>query len=81
MYIVAIAWLYVTLLMALTESSVAAGLATFVFYGLFPLSIVLYLLGAPQRRRARLRREAEAEAEAQQARERPPPASSVPPEQ
>lgn len=79
MYIVAIAWLYVTLLMALTESSVAAGLATFVLYGLFPLSIVLYLMGAPHRRRMRLRREAEAAA--QEARERPPPPSSVPPEQ
>lgn len=58
MYIIAIAWLYVTLLMALTESSWVAGVATFVFYGLLPMSILLYLLGTPQRRRNRQRREA-----------------------
>jgi hypothetical protein len=58
MYIIAIAWLYVTLLMALTESSWIAGIATFVFYGLVPMSILLYLLGTPQRRRNRARREA-----------------------
>jgi len=57
MYIIAIAWLYVTLLMALTESSWVAGVATFVFYGLLPMSILLYLLGTPQRRRNRQRRE------------------------
>ena len=58
MYIIAIARLYVTLLMALTESSWVAGVATFVFYGLLPMSILLYLLGTPQRRRNRQRREA-----------------------
>jgi hypothetical protein len=56
MYIVAIAWLYVTLLMALTEPSVAAGLATFFFYGLAPLALFLYLMGTPQRRRNQRRR-------------------------
>lgn len=53
MYIVAIAWIYVTLLMALTEDSFVAGLATFLFYGLFPLAILLWLLGTPERRRRR----------------------------
>lgn len=53
MYIIAIAWLYVTLLMALTESSVVAGVMTFLFYGLLPLSILMYLLGTPERRRRR----------------------------
>jgi ABC-type transport system involved in cytochrome c biogenesis permease subunit len=57
MYIVAIAWLYVTVLMALTESSVVAGLATFFFYGLVPLALFLWLAGTPQRRRARQRQE------------------------
>lgn len=52
MYIVAIAWLYVVLMMSLTETSVVAGLATFVLYGLAPLSLLLWLLGTPQRRRA-----------------------------
>lgn len=52
-YIVAIAWLYVVLMMSLTEASVVAGIATFVFYGLAPLSLFLWLVGTPQRRRNR----------------------------
>lgn len=52
-YIVAIAWLYVVLLMALTEPSVAGGLMTFVAYGLAPLALFLWLVGTPQRRRNR----------------------------
>ena len=51
MLIVAIAWLYVVILMALAETSVTAGLATFVLYGAGPLAIVLWLLGTPERRR------------------------------
>jgi hypothetical protein len=61
MYIVAIAWLYVTLLMALTENSLVAGLASFLFYGLAPLALFLWLAGTPQRRRARQRKEKELE--------------------
>ena len=53
MYIVAIAWLYVVLMMSLTESSAVAGIATFVFYGLAPLALFLWLIGTPQRRRNR----------------------------
>lgn len=55
MYVVAIAWLYVTLLMAATESSLTAGVLTFVFYGLAPLSLFLWLFGTPQRRRNKAR--------------------------
>ena len=55
MYIVAIAWLYVTLMMALTESTVVAGILTFVFYGLLPCALLLWLIGTPQRRRNKLR--------------------------
>jgi hypothetical protein len=62
MYIIAIAWLYVTLLMALTESSWVAGIMTFFFYGLCPLAILLYLIGTPERRRRRVR-QAQADAE------------------
>ncbi|MEY3883949.1 MAG: hypothetical protein RLZZ379_1227, partial [Pseudomonadota bacterium] len=36
MYIIAIAWLYVTVLMAATEKTVVAGIFTFIFYGLLP---------------------------------------------
>ena len=55
MYIVAIAWLYVVVMMAVTESSVVAGIATFVLYGLAPLALFLWLVGTPQRRRNRER--------------------------
>ena len=64
MYLVAIAWLYVTLMMALAEATAANGsvlgaIITFVLYGLLPLSIVLYILGTPGRKRARRQREAQ----------------------
>ncbi|MBN9428955.1 MAG: hypothetical protein J0H09_20845, partial [Burkholderiales bacterium] len=55
MYIVAIGWIYVVLLMSLTETSFGAGLATFVFYGLLPLSVLGYLMDGPGRRRRRAR--------------------------
>lgn len=67
MYIVAIGWLYVALMMAITETSVVAGVATFLFYGLAPLALVLYILGTPGRRRRR--REAEAADQANQAKQ------------
>lgn len=53
MYIIAIAWIYVTLLMALTETNVTAGILTFALYGVMPLSLLLWLFGAPIRRRKR----------------------------
>lgn len=57
MYIVAIAWIYITLLMAFTEASITAGVLTFVFYGLFPCALFIWIMGAPQRRRNRLLQE------------------------
>jgi len=62
MYLVAIAWLYVTLLMALAEATAANGtllgaVITFVFYGLLPLGLLLYILATPARKRARRRRQ------------------------
>jgi len=51
MYVVAIGWIYVTLLMAVTETNITAGILTFVLYGLAPLSLLLWLFGTPQRRR------------------------------
>jgi biotin transporter BioY len=50
MYIIAIAWLYVVILMSATEKSVAAGLLTFVFYGLLPCALLLWILGVKHRR-------------------------------
>jgi small-conductance mechanosensitive channel len=52
LYIVAAGWLYVVLMMSITERSIAAGLGTFFFYGVVPLSVILYLLATPSRRRA-----------------------------
>jgi hypothetical protein len=56
MYMIAIAWLYVALMMSITETSVIAGIMTFVFYGVAPLSVVLYIVDAPRRRKHRQHR-------------------------
>lgn len=53
MWIVAIAWIYVVVLMAATEPTAVGGIMTFVFYCAVPLSILFYITGA---RRRRLRR-------------------------
>lgn len=50
MYIVAIAWLYVALLMAATQPSLFTGVASFLFYGLLPMSLVLWISGTKVRR-------------------------------
>jgi hypothetical protein len=57
MYLIVIAWLYVTLLMALaeafsTQGSVLGAIITFVLYGLLPMALVVYLMGTPLRRKA-----------------------------
>ena len=73
MYVIAIGWLYVTLLMAATEPNLTAGVLTFVCYGLLPLSLLLWLFGAPQRRRqTRAREAADASAASDAAAEKPP---------
>ncbi|MCO5398658.1 hypothetical protein [Ralstonia soli] len=58
MYIVAIAWLYVVLMMSLTEQSWIAGIGTFAFYGVAPLSLFLWIVGSPARKRRRKAQEA-----------------------
>ena len=62
MYLVAIAWMYVALMMAVAEATASNGtvmgaIVTFVLYGLVPISIVMYLLATPARNRARKARE------------------------
>ena len=57
MYLVAIAWIYVVLMMSVAEATspqgkVLGAIFTFLLYGLLPLSIVLYIMGTPSRRRA-----------------------------
>lgn len=68
MYLTVIAWLYVVLMMSVAEAAspqgtVLGALITFALYGLLPLSIVIYIMGTPARRRAR---RAEEDRQAQQ---------------
>ncbi|HEY3300478.1 MAG TPA: hypothetical protein VGJ90_06845 [Methylophilaceae bacterium] len=58
MYIVLIAWLYVTVLMAATEPSITAGVLTFTSFGLIPCALFLWLFGTPQRRRNQAKQQA-----------------------
>ncbi len=51
LYLIAIAWIYVVLLMSLAESSFIAGVMTFIFYCVIPLGLVLYILSSPARKR------------------------------
>ncbi|HET7776238.1 MAG TPA: hypothetical protein VFK74_07720 [Azospira sp.] len=66
MYIIAIGWLYVTLMMALTEASIVAGVFSFLFYGLLPTALILYLGGAKVRRQRRAWQEQQAARQAAQ---------------
>ncbi|WP_312517173.1 hypothetical protein [Massilia sp.] len=50
MWIVAIAWMYVVVLMAATEPTVVGGIMTFLFYCALPLSLLFYISGARRRR-------------------------------
>lgn len=67
MYLIAIGWLYVALMMAVVEASSTTGsvlgaMITFVLYGLAPTALLMYVLGTPGRRRVLKAREAQAEA-------------------
>lgn len=69
MVLIALAWIYVVVLMALVEGFSAGGtwlgaLSTLLLYGALPLAITLYLAMTPARRRARRRAAAEAAASA-----------------
>lgn len=84
MYLIVIAWLYVTLLMALaeafsTQGSVLGAIITFILYGLLPMALVVYLMGTPLRRKA-IRKMEQQQLEAQQANSGLPPDSGVQPD-
>ncbi|MGE8398164.1 MAG: hypothetical protein ACN6NT_11225 [Comamonas sp.] len=74
MYLIVIAWFYVTVMMAVAEASSPQGsilgaIITFALYGLLPMSILIYIFGTPERKRKlKARRQAEQRAydEAQQ---------------
>ncbi len=65
MYIVAIAWIYVALMMSVAEATntngtVLGGIVTFILYGILPTSIIIYIMDSPRRKRVRMAREHEA---------------------
>mgnify|MGYP000258715137 CR=1 FL=1 len=67
MYLIVIAWMYVVLMMSVAEATNSNGtllgaLVTFVLYGAAPVTLVVYLMGAPARSKAIKKREAEARA-------------------
>jgi amino acid transporter len=64
MWIVAIGWSYVVILMAATETSFIAGVMTFLVYCMIPLSLLFYLTGAKRRRARRAEKAAAAAAAA-----------------
>lgn len=49
MYIVAIGWAYVILMMAITASSVGKALAILIFLGALPISLFVYAVGGRKR--------------------------------
>jgi hypothetical protein len=64
MYLIVIAWMYVVLMMSVAEATNSTGtllgaLVTFVLYGVGPVLLVVYLMGAPARSKAIKKREAE----------------------
>lgn len=81
MHLVAIGWLYVALMMAVAEATNTTGTVlgaffTFVLYGVAPVSLVLYLMGTPGRKRAIKAREAAELAQRTAAASSPPDAGS-----
>ncbi|BEP91851.1 hypothetical protein GmRootA79_02350 [Acidovorax sp. A79] len=69
MYLIVIAWTYVTLMMAVAEATSPTGtllgaVITFALYGLLPMGILVYILGTPSRKRTIKAREAAEQAAA-----------------
>ncbi len=64
MYLVVIAWIYVVLMMSVAEATNSTGtllgaIITFVLYGVAPVALVVYLMGAPSRSKAIKKRAAQ----------------------
>jgi predicted membrane channel-forming protein YqfA (hemolysin III family) len=63
LYLVALGWMYVVLMVAVAEAvspqgTVLGAVVTVVGWGVIPLAVVLYILATPSRRAARARAEA-----------------------
>ncbi len=83
MYLVAIAWIYVVLMMAVAEATNSNGTVlgaffTFLLYGVLPLSLVIYLMRTPDRRKARKAQEALEDAARAAASKQPDASSHAP---
>ncbi len=63
MHIAAVGWIYVVLMMAITEESVVAGIMTFLFYGVLPVALIMYVAGTGNRKRRQAQEEAERRAQ------------------
>lgn len=78
MWIVAIGWSYVVILMAATETSFIAGMMTFLVYCMIPLSVLFYITGGKRRQARRAARAAAAPATpADAVASLPPPSATV----
>ena len=82
MYLIVIVWTYVTLMMAVAEATSPVGtvlgaVITFVLYGVLPMSILVYILGTPSRKRKIKAREAAEQAAYDAQRTGADPAGSV----
>jgi len=58
MYIVAIAWLFVVLILSISQNSILAGVLTLLFWGVIPLGLLLWIVGTPARRLRKAREDA-----------------------
>jgi hypothetical protein len=84
-YLVVIAWMYVVLMMAVAEAtnttgSVLGAIITFLLYGVLPMTIVVYVMRTPTRRKERQAREAAELAAAQAAAAASPGETSAEPD-
>lgn len=69
MYLIAIAWAYVALMMAAAEAlspqgTLLGAFVTLMLYGILPLGLLLYILGTPGRRRRRRAAESSSQTDA-----------------
>jgi hypothetical protein len=84
MHLVVIAWLYVALMMAVAEATSPLGtvfgaILTFLLYGVGPVSLVVYVMSTPARKRAIKAREAAELAQRRAAESVQPDARAEPP--
>ena len=80
MYLIAIGWIYVVLMMSVAEAtntngSILGAVITFLLYGVGPTALLMYILGTPARRR---KRRALEQSQGDAALQDPAPASTQP---